>query len=307
MERRAKPVKRRNHTVNKSYLKRFANADGHLIQVTLPGTKRTGVSITDATVHRNFYVVTLPDGSQADFAEDVFGLVEAAATEAIRSLVERHVWPIPDQVRLNIARWIALQYFRVPWVRNLGREITQAFAGDGLPVRTKTGESVVVRMPADEPPDLTSIQLRLIARNVSEVGRMLCWRGWTLTFYERKPLATSDTPVIALGPQTSSGVIGIANAAEIHVPLDRRVALSIAEPGGSDRRLQGSAKTARLLNELTVTNARRFLFHHPDDDPLSGIDLPEPRTRELSGSEAARVLIENVYDEVILDAADDAE
>ena len=45
-------VKRRNHTVNKAYLKRFADSDGQLIQVALPGVKRVTVPVDDAAVQR---------------------------------------------------------------------------------------------------------------------------------------------------------------------------------------------------------------------------------------------------------------
>jgi hypothetical protein len=67
-----KQLKRRNHTVNKSYLRRFANGDGQLMQVELPGDKRVLVWIADATVYKNFYLLRLPDGTETDAAEDAF-------------------------------------------------------------------------------------------------------------------------------------------------------------------------------------------------------------------------------------------
>jgi hypothetical protein len=30
-----------------------------------------------------------------------------------------------------------------------------------------------------------------------------------------------------------------------------------------------------------LLNARRYIFHHPEDDPLKGLPLPELRMREL--------------------------
>jgi hypothetical protein len=38
----------------------------------------------------------------------------------------------------------------------------------------------------------------------------------------------------------------------------------------------GSAKIAADLNQAVANNARRFLFHHPSDDPLAGLALPSP-------------------------------
>jgi hypothetical protein len=79
-----KQLKRRNHTVNKSYLRRFADSNGILTRVELPGHKRIPMSIGNATVFKNFYVLTLPDGTETGLAEDAFSIVETAAKEAIR-------------------------------------------------------------------------------------------------------------------------------------------------------------------------------------------------------------------------------
>lgn len=179
-----KQLKRRNHTVNKSYLRRFANGDGQLMQVELPGDKRVLVSITDATVYKNFYLLRLPDGTETDAAEDAFSVVESAATEAIRSLVDHGTWPIPSRVRQDIAGWAALQYLRGPWVRQLGREIAEGFSGAGVPIRTGGGEQITVSMSADGIDELTGprLQLELIRRQLPEVAAMLCERDWILTF-----------------------------------------------------------------------------------------------------------------------------
>jgi hypothetical protein len=295
----SKQLKRRNHTVNKSYLRRFANDDGLLTRVALPGHQRVPISITDATVVRNFYVVTLPDGTVTDEAEDTFGDLEARAMPAISSLVDHHEWPIPSTVREDIARWAALQYLRVPWVRQLGREIAEGFSGAGIPVRTGGGEQITLRMPADAVDDLTGpgLHLELIERQLSAVTEMLCERNWILTFYQRKSLATSDTPVV-LRPAASHPAgrsVGIGNAGEIHVPLDRRVALSMGDGTTGDTRTQGVTMTARYLNDATAKNARKYIFHHPEDDPLKGLELPGPRLRELATPEEAGELVEDLF------------
>jgi Protein of unknown function (DUF4238) len=100
-----------------SYLRRFADDHDQLTMVMLPGDVRVRVSIDDATVVRNFYVVRGRDGSETDVAEDDFSEVEARAAVAISALIDRRVWPILDTVRAGIADWVALQYLRVPWVR----------------------------------------------------------------------------------------------------------------------------------------------------------------------------------------------
>jgi uncharacterized protein DUF4238 len=296
MSTAGKQLKRRNHTVNKSYLRRFADDHALLVQIALAGQVRKPVSITHATVMKNFYVVTLPDGTETDEAEDVFCDLEGNALAAIRSLVDDRVWPIPDTARYDIAQWTALQYLRVPWVRQLGREVVEAFSGVGVPVQTGSGEQVAVKMPAELIKDLTGSRhhLELINDLLPEVTQILCRRNWILTFYQRKSLATSDTPVVlrpAAGHPAGMGT-GIGNAGEVHVPLDRRVALSMGGGSTGDARCAGVTKTAIYLNDAMVKNARRYLFHHPEDDPFRGLELPGPRTRELANPEAASELVD---------------
>lgn len=300
MARSNKQLKRRNHTVNKSYLRRFADSNGILTRVELPGDKRMPMSIGDATVIKNFYLLTLPDGTETDLAEDAFSVVESAATEAIRSLVDHRSWPITPRVREDIAGWIALQYLRSPWVRRLGREIADAFTGAGVPVKTGSGEQLTLKMSSERMDKIAGLELQLamIQRNLPEIALMLCERDWVLTLYQHKRLATSDTP-IALAPAEDHPDLmglGIANAGEIHVPLDRRVGLSLGNAGTGDARVNGSAKTALYLNHAMAMNARKYLFHHPEDDPLRGLQLPEPRTHELASPAAAGPLVEHLFE-----------
>ena len=42
------------------------------------------------------------------------------------------------------------------------------------------------------------------------------------------------------------------------------------------------------LNRATVGNARRYVFHHPGEDPLGCLMLPEPRQRELASRKRQR-------------------
>lgn len=226
--------------------------------------------------------------------------MENAATEGIRTLVDDRFWPIPPKVREDIAGWIALQYLRGPWVRQLGREIADAFTGPGVPVRTGGGGQLTVRISSEGMDSIAGLELQLaiIQRNLHEIAAMLCERDWILSFYQRKRLATSDTP-IALTPAEDHPEflgIGIANAGEIDVPLDRCVGLSIGNAGTGDQRLNGSAKTALHLNHAMVRNARKYIFHHPEDEPLRGLQLPKPRTNELANPAAAGPLVEHLFE-----------
>jgi hypothetical protein len=298
MPSETRQVKRRNHTVSGSYLTRFADDRGLLAGIELPG-RVFPVSVDRATVIRNFYVTRLPDGSESDQAEDDFCDIEAQASAGMKILIDQRRWPIPDAVRADIATWAALQFLRVPAVRQLASEIADAYIEVGVPFTADTGEQTRLWMPTDEadPEKLKRLHLEFIRKNTPVVARMLYARHWHLTFFTRKSLVTSDSPVV-LRPTLrypSGTSVAVGDAAEVQVPLDRRAALSMRAMGRGDQLIPGSAKIAADLNQAVVNNARRFLFHHPSDDPLAGLALPQPRPRELSSRKAAAVLASNLW------------
>ena len=291
-------MKRRNHTVNGSYLTRFAGDRGLLAGIELPG-RRFRVPVARATVIRNFYVIRLPDGSESDQAEDDFCDIEARASASMKILIDQRRWPIPDTVRADIATWAALQFLRVPAVRQLASEIAGAYIKVGVPFTTDLGEQTRLWMPDDEaaPEKLKRLHLEFIRKNTPVVARMLHARDWHLTFFTRKSLVTSDSPVV-LRPMLrypAGTSMAVGDAAEVQVPLDRRAALSMTATRRGDQLVPGSAKIAADLNRAVANNARRFLFHHPSDNPLARLALPHPRPRELSTPEAAAVLASNLW------------
>jgi Protein of unknown function (DUF4238) len=294
-------MKRRNHTVNGAYLTRFADDRGMLAGIELPG-RAFPVAVDRATVIKNFYVTRLPDGSESDQAEDDFCDIEARAGAAMKILIDQRKWPVPDAVRADIAMWAALQFLRVPAVRQLASEIAGAYIEVGVPFTTENGEQTRLWMPSDEadPEKLKRLHLEFIRKNTPVVARMLHSRHWDLTFFTRKSLVTSDSPVV-LRPMLrypSGTSVAVGDAAEVQVPLDRRAALSMRTMGRGDRLVPGSAKIAADLNQAVVSNARRFLFHHPSDDPLAGLVLPQPRPRELSSPEGAAALASNTWTQI---------
>ncbi len=302
MSRGAKQLKRANHTVNSSYLRRFADDRGFLTCVELPGDRRFPVSAAKATVIRNFYVVRLPDGSESDQAEDEFCEIEAAVGASMRVLIDQRRWPIPNAVRRDIAAWAAMQFLRVAHVRQLAHEIAEAYIEVGVPFTSDTGERTKLWMPAKEadPERIKRLHLEFIRHNIPVVAKMFYARDWDLTFFDRKSLTTSDSPVV-LRPMLrnpAGTTVAVADAAAVQVPLDRRVALTMTATRRGDRQVPPSAKIATELNYAVAHNARLFLFHHPSDDLLTGLalPLPQPRTRELSSTAEAAALAADLFD-----------
>lgn len=81
---------------------------------------------------------------------------------------------------------------------------------------------------------------------------------------------------------------GFGTAAELYVPLSRKVGLSLGQLSDPDldtnlttQELPGNAKLAAMCNQYTVWNARRAVFHHPADRPLEGLDILGERRPEI--------------------------
>lgn len=139
---------------------------------------------------------------------------------------------------------------------------------------------------------LSNHQLHLVIDALPDVVQNLADRWWVLCVYERRGLATSDSPVAIVPNERFIALrlgTGIINADEIHLPLTRRLELTLAHRDSlppeflvsRDSTVAGSAATARYTNSWMTTNARRVLFQHPDDHPLRGLDQALHRTSEV--------------------------
>lgn len=212
-----------------------------------------------------------------------------------------------------MAAWVALQLLRGTSVRNSMSEL----ASHALLLEVILGGRRRLRealIAAEEPIDDDTVNrewvglfkdpfrgearanhhMQHLADLLPRVTQSLLDRSWLLTVFERKALATSDHPVYLVPNEdlTWMGMgTGIENATVIHVPLTRRHSLAMYQPSavppqlaalGRDIRWPGVTATALYSNSCTMNSARRFLFHHPDDAPLAGFDLPQPREREIA-------------------------
>ncbi|RSN44890.1 hypothetical protein DMC64_18560 [Amycolatopsis sp. WAC 04197] len=302
---------RRHHVVSKFYLRYFANDNERVTTVMLPGDRTFPQSIGDASVQIDYYTVIDQAGQQSDAAEQALSLVEAAAAAAWRE-VAAGAWPLSDQHRQSVAAWVALQLLRGSSVRNRMSEM----ASHALLLEVILGGRARLRealSAAGEPVDDDTVNrewighfknpvraearanhhMQHLANMLPRVTQSLLDRLWILTVFERKALATSDHPVHLVPYEEMMRMgrgTGIENAMVIHVPLTRRHSLAMYQPAavppqlaalGCDIRQPGVAATALYSNSCTLNSARRFLFHHPDDAPLAGFDLSEPREREV--------------------------
>ncbi len=304
-ERRRDKLVRRQHVVSRFYLSGFANPAGLLQRVGLPGDRSHPVSVNDASVVKDFYTVTLPDGSATDLFERLFGEVEQPAATVLRD-VRDGAWPLGPAPKATLAGWIALQHLRSQSIRRTQTEIRAqtirlvvgATGKEALRrhIEAAEGSPVDDSRLSDEWADLTKPggptlspdpdeHMRAVVDLLEPTTMMLASMQWSLSRFDDDPLITSDHPVVLLPrpdhPRWSG--IGIANAGGFAVPLHRRLGLVIgASPDLPDMRVTGTEPLADVLNAGVGHNARLCLFHHPDDaSVVAGLSLAGPREAEM--------------------------
>jgi len=104
-----------------------------LVQLDLSTGRRRDVSVTDASVIRDFYTILLPDGTRSDAWERWLSEIEDEIAPARRRVIEAPLLRLDQDDRERLARWIALQYLRGPDNR------TQMAEFDSFAVRAQLG------------------------------------------------------------------------------------------------------------------------------------------------------------------------
>lgn len=272
------------------------------------------VSISDATVQKDFYLVQEDDGTFDDGIERYLGSIEASSALGFKALLVDQEWPITPLTRERIATWIALQYLRGPSERQMLNENADIMfklqmAVDGREgVRTALNHGAEVEATEQEVDaafaeysDTNSFQVelspnehvRFILEELRGVTRTMYARQWSVVEFQRKTLATCDHPVVlvpAEGHPPFMGV-GLFTAAGVFVSLNRYVGLLMGDIltkalqgkfGTIDARLRGSTYFANTFNGLIIANAREAIFTHPDDANLTSGPLPPPMRQEFT-------------------------
>ena len=303
-----KPV-RRQHTVSRFYLRGFAAGGRTLIRVPLDDPARSHrISVDDATVMRDFYTLEDIDGGLDDFFEHAFGEIESEAAPALRRALEpaeNGRWSLSKDDKAVLALWLALQYLRAESIRTahtemlaLGIRLIVGVSGkESLRRHIEVAEATPVsdaRLDA-EWEDLTQpggTRLRPAAhehlQSVSSLllptSEVLFDRQWSLDVLTRKRIVTSDHPVVLLpdGDTPEWEGLGLYTAA-LAVPLNRHHVLVIGTSTGlPDMRVPGNAALANAVNAHVIWNARRAVYHHPEDTAVvAGAHLPPVRPYEV--------------------------
>ncbi|GAA1462680.1 DUF4238 domain-containing protein [Williamsia maris] len=300
-----------HHTVPKFYLRGFADMDERITTVRLPGDKRFTQVIGKTAATNHFYTVQdHPEGP--DVIEKALAAVESSAASIFRSIVDG-VWPLPEEQRLELGYFLAMQAVRGPDQRKmLGHMLAQmarleAMAASGdrarpwakrrLGLDLNDEQAARYREQAANPQGPyrvpAPVHIKQMAELPEKLVKYLVGRPWTLVRFDKRSLITNDAPV-GLVRQPEDGAtemgVGFMTAWGITFPVTRKLGLVMSDiaplveagvpvervwSGAFDVAQEGSTAYEKLINETTVDMASECIYHHPDDKKYVPEPLPE--------------------------------
>ena len=301
-----KKRKQRHHTVPRLHLRGFATPEEMLVQLDLSTGRRTNVSVGDATVIKNFYTIVLPDGTRSDAWEDWLSDIENQIAPVLRRAIDMRSFRLNDHDRELLSRWIALQYLRGPDNRAqqaaVASFVVRAQVGMGglAYLRYAMSQGLGCEVPLEQAErvwdDITSVagpqitvngddHLAILSHAFDKATNQILGRSWGRLCFGRHRLAVSDAPVNLVRDGDFAGG-GLAGSRAVTVPLDRKTLIWLELPGPDGLRidwdLEPSTFLARAHNSSAIAGAERFIYFHPDDDPVPADNvLPRPRRDRL--------------------------
>lgn len=270
---------KRHHYVPQFYLKGFAGRRGSVDQiVTIPNNKldegRPG-SVADTAVISNFYTFTpTGEGEASVSVERLLSSVEAKARNALARLALGRLFPPQPTDRLALACFLALQFVRGPEQRRspeasgdmiLQIALSKALDEDGDPIGSTTdSHGGLVMIQSD------SHLLALMLDTATALVPYFYDRYYTVLEYPGGGLMTSDNPIVLMPDSISHSEgepVGLANASEIYMPLDRMrllVLIRDSEVGNRFFREMGP-DTIDFHNQMIVDHSWAEVYCHPED------------------------------------------
>jgi len=118
------------------------------------------------------------------------------------------------------------------------------------------------------------------------VAEVFATMTWQIVRFARRPLLTCDHPIgLWRRPSAQDALFGIgpATADLACFPLDRRTALLMRSNASIENEVMPTTRLAKALNQIWVAGAQRWLYFHPQDNPLAAVILPQQSAKHHAG------------------------
>ena len=271
--------------------------------VPVDGSQPKSRHVSDIAVESHLYTAFVDQVGETVAIERLLAMADGKAAAAIKRLHYRLLFPPSPVVRADITIWIALLSVRDPFTRrkmeamavqiykvdlSLGRsaEVARTRLRDRLG-REPTDEEVadIVDMANDlddiEVVPHQSNLVRLMLDSALAMVPFLTQRRYTLFRFDEPGLVLSDRPLVWYQKPSNRNPllgVGIVNADQLWLPLDRRTALVLhSDPTIPEEVRTGHPALIDTFNAYVVGNAWAEVYCHPDDlRRLESYQFPEP-------------------------------
>ena len=329
MARALKPLRpgdpRRHHYIPQFFQRRFADDDARLVVTPLDGNKPIMAHVKNVAVVKDLYTMRDTDLGETVAVERLLAEVDREAAKAIGRLAAGLLFPPMEPDRSNLALWFGLLFVRDPHTRRVMEAMSDHGSKlDLLPMADPTVAATRLRElngrepTADEVAELVDLALHVNELDEVDLGQShfvgamldvglmsfahLMKRRYLVVQFQEPGLVLTDRPVVlSQYPRNRvPGVgVGIINADEILIPLDRRTVLLLHNE--LDLPDAFSTKSGDMtideVNQSVVGNATAELYCHPDDAwRLKMLRWPSPKRPliEVSGGLGADVVTDGV-------------
>lgn len=299
----------RHHVVPQFLLRRFADASGKLHMVSRDDIegRRLPVTVNNACNEAGFYRVESEDVDldhrqehDPEVIEKHLSVFEDRGERALAEIFNTDP-PWDLHARFHLVNFAALQYVRGWSFRRYLNEIgtltmrrvlmsdtdrlremaVQLLRSDGRAITDSALASQIDEIVGPSGPHLVSSKPNAIQTGMEfafgPLGEMLWVRALrVLHFEENSPLLTSDNPVVTWSPRPAERVEPLRLAAGIALPVSPTCALWFARRGHDGHSYSGVARAGQI-NFAVADSAEKWIFAHPDTNPLANLDIPVSR------------------------------
>ena len=261
---------RRHHYIPQFYLRRFANNGKRLIRMPLPAhppPSRKPTNVTNVAVMKDFYTVLTAKGESA-VIENLLGVWDHDASECFKKLTDKDAWPISANLKFRMCFWFGLLSVRSPYFRRNVEALTDYLVEFTNKNRKEDTAPIESKSIWGHQTDLINMMLSTACHLIET---LIARRWQVLHLNSKEGLLLTDTgSFLVPGPSFRATGTGMANAAEVLIPLDRHHLLCMHSFEELDERFveldpEASPYLARHYNNLLISSAYQEVFCHQSD------------------------------------------